>query len=536
MSVAATVTPLSTVDELIELLLQIVHRAVRHTSVYERALDGLAALAGQVPEDFGQRVGPLLAQVNTIFSSDPPRWGDHCSSDFCFLIANWIEPHRVVASAQPVDTPRGWLMGRLREVALMLQTGVRARLLALPTDEADWIDPSVLADRVLLIGDDALARPLDVAIALARLAPWGRPAARVRLRDAPGVLAALVRVGCGSDEDVDAAPEPLHRSLAWLRGSHAGAPFLFGEPAPPAPAKAELPSDIYTRGTVTPMADGGLFFDPSALPEWQAFQRWHDHRRHTGYGAAWGVSQWPGDVDWLWVDTVLGRREVRSLLDPDAALPSAAVRRVVELLSDDAAEMRTLATDVLVQVLDDGRLTSHALTEALTDRSTLDGAFVSSRTALRVVAALTTVAAVSPLHRVVVGRSLAGSATVWCGLPARPLCAVLELLDEVLTADGLGLVSPDVRAGLIPLASGRSKTARLVTRVLAHPATDGWPTAAAAHALTARCAHAQRRQAAAVDRDDRLRATVKEHPQPGEGALLVAGHVAVDRAAGPAQA
>src|SRR5690606_11456815 len=107
------------------------------TTVIEQALDGLAALGGERPKDFGLRVGPLVARVNRILAEEP-RWGDHYSSDFTFLIANWIEPQRSVAAARGIATPRDWLIGRIREVALMLQRGTRSRLLALPTDDQDW--------------------------------------------------------------------------------------------------------------------------------------------------------------------------------------------------------------------------------------------------------------------------------------------------------------------------------------------------------------------------------------------------------------
>ncbi len=257
-------------------------------------------------------------------------------------------------------------MTRLREVALMIQTGARARLLALPTDEDDSVDPVVLAERALLVGDEALTRPHDVSIAIARLAPWGRAQALRHLQDAPGTVAAVIRAACGGDDPVDEAPEVVRRMVAWhLTRPPGGAPYLFGDAAPPPPVKADYPLSAYAQAAIRQMPDGGIFMDPSGVPEWQAFQRWAEHERRTSYGATWGMSQWPGDGDWVWADQLLSRRALRWLLDPDTSLPRAAVERVVESIGDDTAEMRTLATDVLIQALGDGRLTSPQLAAAL---------------------------------------------------------------------------------------------------------------------------------------------------------------------------
>jgi len=481
------VTPVAIIDELIETVLRVVDRSFRFTSTIERSLDGLAALHNEKPKDFGLRVGPLVARVNKVFSTDQPTWGDHFSTDFCFLVAQWIEPHRQVAHPENVDSPRTWLMARLREVALMIQTGVRARLLALPTDDSDWVDPAVLAERAVSVGDEALNRPHDVAIAIARLAPWGRAEALKRLHDVPGTLAAVIRVACGGDDPIDEAPDVVRRMVAWhLTRPADGAPYLFGDVAPPTPTKAEFPLNAYAQATITQLPDGGIFMDPSGVPEWQAYEQWIDHQRHTSYGAAWGMSQWPGDADWVWTDQLLSRHNVRSLLDPDASLPPVALGRVIELICDDTAEMRTLATDVMIQAISDGRLTSPQLTAAL---ATPTDSVASGRLATALVA----VAAASPLHRAVVARGLIATAPAWSGMQARPLCTILELLDEIFTADRVGTASIVAREAIGPLAKGRSKTATLATRVLAHEPTERWPADASAVALTARVIRAKRR-------------------------------------------
>jgi Family of unknown function (DUF6493) len=508
---AGPVTPVDGLDDLIEALLRVVDGTVAQTSTMERALDGLAALGPHRPDDFGRRVGPLLARVNHIFTTYEPDWGDSIAGDFCYLVANWIEPDRVIAGEGPLATPRDWLVGRIREVALILQHGIPARLLALPTDEADWIDPVVLAERVLAAGDTALDRPLDTAIAVARLAPWRRSAARDRLAGVAGTLAAVIRAACGSSEDISAAPDPVRHAVAWQLGQpHAGPPYLFGEPAPAPPARVDRldMAGLYAQANHTPMPDGSIFMDPSHLPDWQAWQRWQEHVRAARYATGWAASQWPGDIRWVWASDLHARRALRWLLDPDEPLPPEALAQVLRQVADDAAERRTLATDVLSQLITDGRLTSGQLGAALAIRPAPSDADPGAdpwhgRTAGRVVDALTRTASVSPLHRVIVRRSLAASAAAWRDLPARPLCALLTLLDQLCTADGFGLADAGVRATLTPLAVGRSKTAGLARRVLGHPTGDGdWPAAAAAAALAARLERARRL-------DDAARASVK---------------------------
>ena len=484
---AAPVTPIESLDELVEELLRVVDRTVSATSTMERALDGLAASGTLRPADFGRRVGPLIVRANDVFATDSPGWGENVHSDFCYLVANWMEPARVVAGPEPLDSARGWLVERIREVALVLQRGTPTRLLALPTDEADWIDPIVLAERALAAGDAALDRPVDVAVAVARLAPWGRSAALDRLRDKPSTIAAVVRAACGSGEDVCAAPDPVRRAVAWQLGQpHAGPPYLFGDPEPPPPPPVDWRSldllSMHERAEQIPMEGGGICYDTTHLPEFQAARRWFDYLRREGYSTDWAASQWPGDTRWIWRGDEHAARSLRRLLEPDEPVGDDAMAQVLRQIADETAERRTLATDVLTRLVADGRVTSDTLAAASSKPWT-------ARTAGRVVDAFDRTAATSALHRAVVRRAVAASVSAWHALPAKPLCALLFLLDEWCTADGCGLGSADARRVLAILSEGRSKTAGLARRVLAHPSvgTD-WPPDAAAAALEARVA------------------------------------------------
>ncbi|MEU4222479.1 DUF6493 family protein, partial [Actinoplanes sp. NPDC026623] len=427
--------PIGTLDELIEWLLRVVDGTAERTSDCERALDGLAALSAVRPDDFGRRVGPLIDRVNRIFETEEPGWGESIVADFCYLVAFWMQPERVAPPAGPLAAPRDWLVGRLREVALMLRGGATARLLAPPTDENGWLDPAVLADRVIAAGDAALDRPLDAAIAVTRLAPWGRAAARERLAGLPGTLAAVVRAACGSGEDVAAAPDPVPRAVAWQLGRpHTGAPYAFGEPVPPPPPRMDrLDPEAYARAVFSPNQDGTFLLDLHRLPEYRAVEEWHEWARDARYSTAWAATQWPGDNRWVWAGEPHSRRALGWLLEPDEPLPAEALRAVLLLAADDGAEVRVLAADVLAQAVADGRLTGGVLGPAL-GKDLWEGT-----SGHRLAEALARVAAVSPLHGTVVRRALTAGEPAWRELPPRPLCALLTLLDQLCTADGCGV-------------------------------------------------------------------------------------------------
>jgi hypothetical protein len=113
------IRPVSGVDELIRVLLRVIDGRGEIVDL-ERALDGLASIGPRWPDDFGRRVGPLVARVNRHFERDAPDWGERPSGDMCLLVASWIQPERGAGPAHPVTKPGTWLTGRIREVALGL--------------------------------------------------------------------------------------------------------------------------------------------------------------------------------------------------------------------------------------------------------------------------------------------------------------------------------------------------------------------------------------------------------------------------------
>src|SRR5262249_14591315 len=153
-------------------LLSILDRTDQRPERYEQALDGLTAVGPTPPADFARRIGPVVARVNALFEAERPRWGATIAGDFALLVAEYVHPgHRRSPHLPTMDSRYGWLQHGISEVLATVHTRRPVRMLALPTDAAGWIDPVVLADRIVAgagIGD------ADTATALTRLAPWRR--------------------------------------------------------------------------------------------------------------------------------------------------------------------------------------------------------------------------------------------------------------------------------------------------------------------------------------------------------------------------
>jgi hypothetical protein len=215
--------------------------------------------------------------------------------------------------------------------------------------------------------------------------------------------------------------------------------------------------------------------------------RWHFVPFERRYWPGWQLRQWPGDHDWTWWEPVGAPLFVAALLDPDEPLPQEALATVLVALAAIAPEDRTLAADVLAQAIGDGRADSAMLATALISHFGL-GAVTRS-----VPAALRAAAARSPAHQAVVRRALNASLPAWRSCSRQVLCDLLEVLEEVCAAGGVGVGDPRAREELTALATGRSKSATLARTVLARAmGGDEWPAEAMAGAVAARVERARR--------------------------------------------
>jgi hypothetical protein len=492
---AAAIRPVSGVDELIRVLLRVVDGRGGIVDL-ERALDGLATFGPRWPSDFGRRVGPLLTRVNRHFERDAPQWSERPSGDMCLLAASWIEPERDAGPAHPITKPGTWLTGRIREVALGLGDPDPLPLLALPTDRRGWIDPAVLVKRASAAGG-VIKRPIDTAVALARLTPSGRTAALHQAADLPGALGRAVRAALGGDDDRSELPGVVAGVIGWLRDdAHEGPPYLFGaaeRDEAPRMSSEELAIEVNKQLRHMPPvvdADGVLATDFSHLPAYRAMRAAYAYECAQRYAPNWAATLWPGDHRWLWHDAATAA-VLRLLLDPHEPVPPEALVAAIRQVSREKPEERTLAVDIIIQTIGDARVTSTELARAL--HTTVEGATPVS--SARLVTLLQETAAASALHRATVRATLVDVLPTWLGrLAGQQRYGPLALLDEVCAIDGAPITHPKTRALLNTLATGRSKSATITRRLLdRNPAarhvrsdTSTWPADALAAALTAR--------------------------------------------------
>jgi len=495
----AAIRPVSGTDELIEVLLRVVDGRGGIVDL-ERALDGLASIGPRWPDDFGRRVGPLVTRVNQHFARDAPDWGERPSADMCLLVASWIQPERGAGTAHPVTTPYTWLAGRIREVALGLGDPDPQPLLALPTDHRGWIDPAVLVQRAGAVGG-AINRPIDTAVALARLAPCGWSAALHHATDLPGGLGRAVRAALGGDDDRSDLPDVVAGVIRWLRGeAHEGPPYLFGaveRDEVPRKSSRELAIEVNKQQPRVIDANGARTMDWSHLPAYWEMRAAYAYEHGETYAPGWAATLWPGDRRWLWHDDVTATPTLRLLLDPDEPVPPEALVAVIRQIGRGKPEERALAVDIIIQAIGDARVTSTELARVL--HTTVDGGTTVSSG--RLVTLLQQTAAGSALHRAVVRAALIAVLPTWLGrLAGQQMYGPLAMLDEVCAIDITPVTDPKTRAFLNTLATGRSKTATVTRRLLnrepaaGHDRSDAgaWPAAALADALAARIERAER--------------------------------------------
>lgn len=493
---ATGIRPVSGVDELIGVLLRVIDGRGGIVDL-ERALDGLASIGPRWPDDFGRRVGPLVARVNQHFERDAPDWGERPSGDMCLLVASWIQPERGAGPAHPITTPGTWLTGRIREVALGLGDPDPQPLLSLPTDQRGWIDPAVLVKRASAAGG-MIKRPIDTAVALARLTPPGRAAALHQAANLPGAQGRAIRAALGGDDDRSALPDVVAGVIGWLRGdAHDDLPHMIGaaeRDEPPRRTSQELAIEVNKQLLGMPPvvdADGVPAMDFSDLPAYREMRAAYAYECAQRYAPDWAATLWPGDHRWLWRVDATTAAALRLLLDPHEPVPPEALVAAIRQASREKPEERTLAVDIIVQTVGDARVTSTELARAL--HTTVEGA--ASVTSARLVTLLRESAAASALHRAAVRAALIDTLPTWLGrLASQQRYGPLALLDELCATDGTPITHPKTRALLNTLTSARSKSATITRRLLDRsPAASpirsdasAWPADALAAALTAR--------------------------------------------------
>ena len=192
-------TPIKDFDELLEVL----GRVIENDSLIdeaERAIDALARLHADKPDDFDKRIGPLSKRAEKLLlkGNCSPFVGQGIVGDVCGLIAAWKRGEPVTTAVKersvyinglfdkPIrawhwkSVPLAFLSRRMLDVCAMLTSHEPRQLLSTPTHEGGWIDPKALVERINGLRIDP--PETDVILALLRLAPDGRASAIKKLK------------------------------------------------------------------------------------------------------------------------------------------------------------------------------------------------------------------------------------------------------------------------------------------------------------------------------------------------------------------
>ncbi len=413
-------------------------------------------------------------------------------------------------------------------------------LLSTPSHRGGWIAAATLVERARQTPEVELH---DGVQALLRLAPDGREAALSAAGDLEGVFGAALREALGG-APAEALAEPYRAALDAL----AEAQQVRREPivVPPREMRRVY---LYRDGGVKTRSEICLRLEPTSLqgaeePACPARlfrngiglegspETGMDLYRHCSEDIGLvrsGPWVWPQDLEPFFACGVerLGtnmagrfkhwgdRGFLEPLLDPDVPLGEWGMTVLAIGLGHAERTFRGLATDALIAGVEDGRVSGSALGERMAwlfdtgldeegmkravgeryyawlkdYRLPLKLALGSSK---RWAACLADAAEVSPLHRHVVRHAVERSLRGRIPEPPPGMQALLGVLCEACSADGAGVVDPDLRAELGQM-KGRSKGAALGRKLAAlETVGDGGRQRALALALEGRIKRAQR--------------------------------------------
>ncbi len=367
------------------------------------------------------------------------------------LVMAWVtpddtatEPHRRSGTHALEDL----LCDRVEEATERVRRGESFVPVAAPTHRNGVIDPAVLAERLRAAGD--AAGPAELTAALLRLRPD-----RDRLREARRMLPADDAVAQWFEQWAELCERDATRASSWscaTRTTTRGYTFR------------EL--RVEGMGTITPPSW------PSPVTLGPA--RWRRFASDPA-GVAWMGSLIPGlPASWarLGASTIGPTNEFRDVAHGDPAFLERLLDREV-LLGDDAnlllalalndqrAAVRTVAVDVTIAAIDDGRLDPRGLGVQV-GRLASSGLVTPSRW----VRSLADVAGAACDHRAAVEQVLEQAFTITDPPKPQDLLGLLELFETLALDSGAALTDDAARASLSRIA-GTSKTAKAAARVLA---------------------------------------------------------------------
>jgi hypothetical protein len=513
LNAADRLNPVSNLDELIDLCARVVEDESLVDDA-EQAMDGLSRLCDQRPDDFHQRVGPLLKRVTQRLKKDAaPFMGIGPGDDLCGLVYAWVTGTVIrgvkkrehghdflyfeVAGeqrrwfAKNLEKALGFLSRRSLALAERLAAGTAALLLSAPTHTGGWIDPRELARRV----DELTHDPdvTDVCLAMLRLAPDGRADAVSRLKRSSSEWRQALRYALGAKEVHIGPTAALWVAAARARsawddddqviqafpdagpdgGRAAGYSFrvsvdkrnidplvLTSEPPPPKSVQRDCVTVVLHaqrgKGHELSYELGGACGGTVGSVRWSA-SIWPQARESYFATAACEIAR---NLDW-WEASWQNKSLLEPLLDPGTPLRDMGrLLLTIALAAKDPGE-QGLATDIAIAAMDDGRLGTDNWGPMLA-RLLPTGLIKPGRWQKT----LAEVARVSPLHACVVQQSLQQAFVG--GLKAMPKdsAKLLELLKELSIDLNLDIANESCRAFLADVP-GKGKGGKLARELLA---------------------------------------------------------------------
>ncbi|MCL2742478.1 MAG: DUF6493 family protein [Planctomycetaceae bacterium] len=400
--------PVASVRELIDLMLWMLEHPFDFTE-FERIVDGIARLTEIRDEEFERHVGPILKWFDTKNQYYWP-WLD--------LIESWAKGETTSGVRHsPMDQVDGYWSGTMDRIyQAKFQSGA-FQPLCTPTHRGGWIDPILFVERLVNNRDTLRDRDIfDKLLALFRLAPDHRAEALIMLDEAKldddGYIEA-VRYALGA-EYVTITPVLPEWSNApiWAAASRVRNPFgedvfvqnhfqqLGNGTTRPARYETMLVRDIYRQAVMLnqPLNIHGYSAPRAFLVEnrYIPFQAYFTDfteefvpienkqlypsilaYQFSPYSCSHNYNLWPANRDLLCLQWIVELAEgmnsksydeskagcLEILLDPDMPFTPEAAMLWLLALSCIAPTVQTLAVDIGIAVIQDGRWNEELLLE-----------------------------------------------------------------------------------------------------------------------------------------------------------------------------
>ncbi|QEG39282.1 DUF6493 family protein [Roseimaritima ulvae] len=517
------VTPIQDLDELIEVCARVIEDDALVEDA-ERAIDAMARLCDQKPEDFVSRVGPVFKRATDKLKKDmAPFCGIGPADDLCGLIYAWchgavIETKKVKSHnhwclafeidgetqscfSENMNKALGFLSQRTLDVARRVASGTPTPLLSAPTHLGGWIDPQELVSRANAFsagGSDAAPDTTDVCLALLRLAPEGRSEALAALTKSDGEWATAIRYGLGDDGVRIGKTPSLWIAAARCRSPWSDDPLVikaFPDHGPDAgqaaaysficPTNKHKHTNVVIESEPPPPQPHDLSCVTVTLHAQRRIGRGLTYELGTAGGRTIGSVRWTAmvwlqaresyfaaaeatladNIDW-WEAQWQNKTLLEPLLDARTPLREMGMLLLTTALAAKDPGEHGLATDIAIAAIEDGRLGADNLGPMLT-RLLPTGLIKPGRWQKQ----LAEVASVSTVHAAVVQAALQISVGDDPTSMPRDYAKLLDLLKE-LSIQLEQNITVDTCRDFLSQLKGSSKAAKIARQLLALEAGD----------------------------------------------------------------